>query len=122
MDKNQINTIIENCILPENCKDAELVETHISWIILAGDFAYKIKSPVKLSFLDFSTLEKRDYFCTEELNLNRRMEPEMYIDVLPVTSDLKIVEQEADAEIIDYALKMKRMDNEREMSQVLDRK
>jgi aminoglycoside phosphotransferase family enzyme len=50
----------------------ELKETHISWVLLTGDFVYKIKKPVKLDFLDFSTLERRRFFCEEELRLNRR--------------------------------------------------
>jgi aminoglycoside phosphotransferase family enzyme len=105
--------------LPGNFENSELVETHISWIILADDFAYKIKRPLKFSFLDFSTLEKKKHFCDEELKLNRRMEPEMYLDVLPITSDLKIKEGEQSAEIIDYALKMKRMDDSTEMDKML---
>ncbi len=119
MDKNQIKSIIGNCSFPGKCENSELVETHISWIILAEDFAYKIKRPVKFSFLDFSTLEKRKHFCEEELKLNRRMEPEMYLDVLPVTSDLKITGGGQSAEIIDYALKMKRMDNSKAMDKLL---
>jgi uncharacterized protein len=119
MDKKQVENIMENCSFPGKCENPELVETHISWIIMAEDFVYKIKRPVKFSFLDFSTLEKRKYFCEEELKLNRRMEPEMYLDVLPVTADLKIAEDGQDANIVDYALKMKRMDNSKEMDKLL---
>jgi uncharacterized protein len=119
MDKDQVKNLIENCSFPGKCDNPELEETHISWIILAEDFVYKIKRPVKFSFLDFSTLEKRKHFCEEELKLNRRMEPEMYLDVLPVTKDLKIAEDGQDADIIDYALKMKRMDNSMEMDKLL---
>lgn len=119
MDKKQVEKIMKNCSFPGNCKNTELAETHISWIILADDFAYKIKRPVKLSFLDFSTLEKRKHYCEEELQLNRRMEPEMYLDVLPVTSNMEIAEDSGDAEVIDYALKMKRMDNSKEMDHLL---
>lgn len=119
MKKNQVSSIIKNHGFPGNSENPELVETHISWIILTTDFAYKIKRPVKLSFLDFSTLEKRKHFCEEELKLNRRIAPEMYLDMLPVTSDLKIAETGQNAEIIDYALKMKRMDNSKEMDKLL---
>ena len=119
MDKSQVEKIVENCSFPGNCNNPELAETHISWIILTDDFAYKIKRPVKLSFLDFSTPEKRKHFCEEELKLNRRMEPEMYLDVLPVTKNLEIAELETDTEIIDYALKMKRLDNSNEMNKLL---
>src|SRR6056297_1460234 len=101
MDKSDVKNIIENCSFPGKCGNPELVETHISWIILAEDFAWKIKRPVEFSFLDFSTPEKRKHFCEEELKLNRRMEPEMYLDVLPVTRDLEISESETGKEIID---------------------
>ncbi len=60
----------------------ELVETHISWVLLTGTYAYKIKKPVNLGFLDFSTLEKRRFYCEEELRLNRRFAP-AYLDVIP---------------------------------------
>lgn len=81
MDKEQIEQIAENCNLPGKCVEVKISETHISWVILAKEFAYKIKRPVKHSFLDFSTLEKRKLYCEEELKLNRRLEPEMYLDI-----------------------------------------
>lgn len=119
MDKKQVKKIVDNCSLPGDCSHAELKETHISWIILTKQFAYKIKRPVQYSFLDFSTPEKRKFFCMEELQLNRRLEPEMYLDVLPVTETPAIVEGEPKTEVIDYALKMTRMDNSREMDVML---
>ncbi len=62
----------------------ELLETHISWVILAGDYAYKLKKSLDLGFLDYSTLERRQFCCEEELRLNRRTAPELYLEVLPV--------------------------------------
>ncbi len=59
-------------------------ETHISWVLLAGRDAYKIKKAVDLGFLDFSTLQSRNFYCSEELRLNRRLAPELYLDVVPV--------------------------------------
>ena len=64
--------------------DVRVVETHISWVVLTGQFAYKIKKPVKLPFLDFSTAERRKIFCDEELRLNRRLAPELYLEVVPI--------------------------------------
>jgi aminoglycoside phosphotransferase family enzyme len=61
-----------------------LIETHISWILLTGTFAYKIKKPVDFGFLDFSTLEKRRHYCEEELRLNRRFAPQIYLDVIEI--------------------------------------
>jgi aminoglycoside phosphotransferase family enzyme len=63
----------------------ELIETHISWVLLAGDLAYKIKKPVNPGFLDFTTLEKRKFFCDEELRVNKRLAPEIYIDVMAIS-------------------------------------
>jgi aminoglycoside phosphotransferase family enzyme/predicted kinase len=62
----------------------ELCETHISWVLLTGQYAYKIKKPVDLGFLDFSTLDRRRFYCLEELRLNRRLAPDLYLDVLGI--------------------------------------
>ena len=69
---------------PHAVRDLRLIETHISWVILTGEFVYKIKKPVSLGFLDFSTLERRKHFCGEEVRLNRRTAPELYLDVVPI--------------------------------------
>jgi aminoglycoside phosphotransferase family enzyme len=84
----------------------QLVETHISWVLLTGDFAYKIKKPVVLGFLDFSTLEKRGFFCREELRVNRRTAPDLYLDVVPIGTTSDGVEVGAEP-AIEYALKMR---------------
>ena len=64
--------------------EVRVVETHISWVFLTGELAYKVKKPVKLPFVDFSTLERRLEFCNEELRLNRRLAAEIYLDVVPI--------------------------------------
>ena len=61
-----------------------LVETHVSWVFLTGRYAYKVKKPVKLPFVDFSTLARRRRFCREELRVNRRLAPDLYLDVVPI--------------------------------------
>ena len=63
----------------------ELIETHISWVLLTDDFAWKIKKPVQFDFLDFSTLERREYFCREELKLNRRFAPQLYLGLAAIS-------------------------------------
>ncbi len=65
-------------------KGFQVLETHISWVILTGSYAYKIKKPVNFGFLDFSSLDKRKFYCHEELRLNRRLAPDLYIDIIPV--------------------------------------
>ncbi len=74
---------------PHEVAGIELVETHISFVLLTGAFAYKIKKPVRLDFLDFSTLEQRHRFCEEELRLNRRLAPELYLAVVPIGGRLE---------------------------------
>lgn len=69
---------------PHRCEPIRIIETHISWVLLTGAFAYKIKKPVDLGFLDFSTLDRRHHFCLEELRLNRRFAPQLYLDVVPI--------------------------------------
>ena len=65
----------------------ELVQTHISFVFLAGDEVYKVKKPVRFSFLDFSTLERRRHFCREEVRLNRRLAPDVYLGVVAICRD-----------------------------------
>jgi len=89
--------------------DIEVRQTHISVVFLAGEFVYKIKKPVSLSFLDFSTLEKRQHFCNEEVRLNRRLAPDVYVGVVPVTSDGSRVGFEGNAEPIEWAVKMRHL-------------
>lgn len=83
----------------------DLVETHISWVLLTGRFAYKIKKPVRFPFLDFSTLERRKRYCDDELELNRRLAPELYLEVVPIggTPDAPRI---GATPAIEYAVKM----------------
>jgi len=79
-----IQALLDPARYPDGVSRVELVQTHISWVLLAGDFAYKIKKPVKLSFLDFSTLALRQKYCHDELRLNRRFAPDLYLDVVGI--------------------------------------
>jgi len=69
---------------PHPAGDIQLIETHISWVFLCGDYAYKVKKAVDLGFVDFSMLERRKFFCEEELRLNRRYAGGLYLDVVPL--------------------------------------
>jgi uncharacterized protein len=97
----------------------EVVETHISWLFLTGQFAYKLKKPVNLGFLDFSTLERRKHFCHEELRLNRRLCPELYLDVLPVTESPEGIRIGGDGEAVDYVICMTQFDRRFELDRLL---
>ncbi len=84
----------------------QLIQTHVSYVFLTGDYAYKVKKPVNFGFLDFSTLERRQHFCLEELRMNQPIAPEIYLEVLPIAqADSKFVLGGAD-QAVEYALKM----------------
>jgi hypothetical protein len=85
----------------------DVIETHISWVILTGEYAYKIKKPMNFGFLDFTTLNKRAFYCQEELRLNQRLAPALYLEVLTITGDEHSPSFNGDGPIIDYAIKMK---------------
>ncbi|PVY77044.1 hypothetical protein C8D92_104278 [Tamilnaduibacter salinus] len=85
-------------------------ETHISWVILTGEFAYKIKKPMDFGFLNFSTLERRRTFCHEEVRLNRRMADSLYLDVLPITGSASAPVLNGDGEPFEYAIRMRQFD------------
>jgi aminoglycoside phosphotransferase family enzyme/predicted kinase len=94
---------------PHPVDRVEIRQTHISVVALAGDYAYKVKKPVDLGFLDFTTLEKRLHFCREELRLNRRLAPDVYIDVVPLVESGERVLVEGVGRPVEYAVKMRRL-------------
>ena len=94
---------------PQTVGAVEVRQTHISLVFLAGDFAYKIKKPVQLGFLDFSTPAKRKHFCEEEVRLNRRLAPRVYLGVVPVTQQGAELRWEGDGPVVEWAVKMRRL-------------
>lgn len=92
--------------------ETKLVETHISWVLLTGEFVYKIKKPVDFGFLNFTNLEKRKFYCGEELRLNRRLAPDLYLDVLPITGTADQPSIGGEGEAFEYAIKMKQFPEE----------
>lgn len=103
---------------PGKVARVELVETHISWVLLAGEFAYKIKKPVKLPFLDFSTLALRQQACQDELRLNRRLAPDIYLDVVSLNNSPQGPQWGGTGEVLDYAVRMCRFDQTGRLDQV----
>lgn len=105
---------------PHGPSSVELIQTHISYIFIAGEYVYKVKKDVDFGFLDFTTLEKRKYYCEEELRLNRRLAPDIYLDVMPIYEDghgnLHIKNGET---IVDYAVVMKKIPEERMLNRLL---
>lgn len=111
VDRNASSALIDHLrqasCYPHPVASVGLLETHISWILLTGDYAYKIKKPVALGFLDFSTLQQRRLCCEEELRLNRRLAPQIYLDVVRITGDQAHPRINGDGPVIEYAVRMK---------------
>ena len=104
-----IDELRDPACYPHPVDRVEVVETHISWVLLAGGCAYKVKKPVCLPFLDFGTLAARRHFCEEELRLNRRTAPELYLEVVPIARTAAGgVAISALGEPVEYAVKMRR--------------
>lgn len=101
--------------------DPACVETHASWVLLAGDAAWKIKKPLKLDFLDFSTLALRRAACEEELRINRRTAPQLYLGVVPITGTPQAPRLGGAGPAIEYAVHMRRFDRAAEGTQLAER-
>ena len=98
---------------PHPASDVEIHQTHISAVFLAGDYAYKLKKPVDLEFVDYSTLDRRRYFCDREVELNQRLAPDVYLDVVAVVDDdglrIETTPEEGD-DVVEWAVRMRRLD------------
>ena len=122
---------LQNSTLYEHQIDKfEVIETHISWVLLTGEYVYKIKKPLNFGFLDFSTLEKRHFYCEEELRLNRRLAPQLYLDVVTIYGSeahprLKGASENSDVfdngDVIEYAVKMRQFPQSVQLDRLLDK-
>ncbi len=97
----------------------KVVETHISWVLLTGPYAYKIKKPVNLGFLDFTTLEQRRHYCAEEVRLNRRMAPDTYLDVIKITGSATQPRLGAEGPALEYAVRMREFPQQAQLDRAL---
>lgn len=116
-----IRFLLDPSVYPHGADSVELLQTHISYVLLAGEFVYKIKKPVDFGFLDFTTLAKRKHFCEQELVLNRRLCPTVYLDVVAITREGKGYGLAGSGEPVEYAVKMVRLPEEGMMGQVIAR-
>ncbi|MGD8639777.1 MAG: AAA family ATPase [Gammaproteobacteria bacterium] len=99
----------------------EPIETHISWVLLTGKVVYKIKKPVDLGFVDFTTLAKRRHFCFEELRLNKRLAPELYIDVVTLTEDDGNVVVNGDGKVVEYAVRLHQFNPQQQFDVLIEK-
>ncbi len=105
---------------PENPTSVHVIETHISWVFLTDRHAFKLKKPVKFDFLDFSTLELRKRACFDEVRLNRRLAPDVYIGVLPVTQDGSgRIALNGEGQPLDWVVQMRRLSAEKSLDHII---
>ncbi|HXZ60066.1 MAG TPA: AAA family ATPase [Steroidobacteraceae bacterium] len=102
-----MTALLEPAAYPHPVRGVRLVETHISWVFLTGELAYKVKKPVCYPFVDLRPVERRAFFCSEELRLNRRFAPELYLRVCAVTLEGERARIDGQGEIIDHAVCMR---------------
>jgi aminoglycoside phosphotransferase family enzyme/predicted kinase len=114
-----IDALSRPAAYPHPAADVQVRHTHISVVFLAGPYAYKVKKPVQLGFVDFSTPERRRHFCEAEVRLNRRLAPAVYHGVVPITRDGQAVRVGGRGEVIEWAVQMERLPEEATLQQRL---
>ncbi len=122
MPDSRLANLLDSSIYPDLTASVRHIQTHISHLFITDSFVYKIKKPVDFGFLDFTSLEKRRYYCNEELRLNRRLSPDVYLEVLELFEDENgAITFFPKGEVVEYAVKMVRLPEERMMSTLLDK-
>jgi aminoglycoside phosphotransferase family enzyme len=116
-----VGALLKSQAYPRKPQQIELVQTQMSFIFLTGEYVYKIKKPVNLGYLDYTTLEKRHFFCHQELELNRRLCPDAYLAVVPIVEEKGELRIEGRGKAIEYAVKMKQLPQDRMMDVLLFR-
>lgn len=115
-----IRALLKPSAYSHPCSKIELVETHISWVLLTGEIAYKVKKPVDFGFLDFSTLQERQRICKEEVRLNSRTAPDIYLGVVSLHRSGQTVSVEGSGKVFEYAVKMRQFDQDRLLDRQLE--
>jgi aminoglycoside phosphotransferase family enzyme len=116
-----VQALLKGDAYPENPRHVDLTQTQMSFVFLLGDFAYKVKKPVNLGYLDFTTLEKRRFFCQQEVELNSRLAPEVYLGVVEVTQNEGRFSVGGTGDVVEYAVKMRQLPRERCLDKLLAR-
>ena len=120
MIKSTLKSLLKADAYPDALTSVELVQTHVSYIFLTDLYAYKIKKPVDFGFLNFSTIDRRRFYCNEEVRLNRRLCPDIYEGVVELRETATGAAFHGSGTIIDYAVKMKRLPAERMLNKLVD--
>ena len=116
-----VGALLKPQAYPHKPQKIELVQTQMSFIFLTGEYVYKIKKPVNLGYLDYTTLKKRHFFCHQELKLNKRLCPGAYLAVVPIVEEKGGLCIERQGKAIEYAVKMKQLPQDRMMDMLLPR-
>ncbi len=120
-----LESLLDPASYPHPCQQIELIETHISWVLLTGEFAYKLKKPVHFNFVDFSTLALRSHFCREEVRCNSAFAPAIYLGVSAICrrpEGLKVVDADPEPEeYLELAVRMRQFDPALALDRVLAR-
>lgn len=115
-----LQTLLLPRAYPHPVRAVELIETHVSWVLLTGEFAYKIKRPVHYPFVDLRSAARRTALCHEEVRLNHRFAPELYLGVAPITSRGGEARLEGPGPVIEHAVKMRQFPREQELDRLLE--
>jgi len=116
---NIINALQNSSLYDHPVSGFEVIETHISWVLLTGDYAYKIKKPVNFGFLDFSTIEQRKFYCEEEVRLNSRLARGLYLGVVSINGSETHPEINGQGPVIEYAVKMRQFPQQMQLDRLL---
>jgi hypothetical protein len=114
-----VQAMLDPSFYPHHPPQVDLVQTHISYLFLCGDLVYKVKKPVDFGFLDFTTLEQRGFFCQQEVRLNKRFSPDVYLGVVPISlvgDSFRLGDETA---VVEYAVKMRRINEEHMLYRLL---
>ena len=114
-----VPALLNPVIYPSKSTEVKLIQTQMSWLFLTNRYVYKVKKPINLGYLDYTTLESRHYFCRQEIKLNRRLCPNVYLGVLPITSSSGTISIGGHGRVIDYMVKMRRLPEDRMMNVML---
>ncbi|MGD0915443.1 MAG: gluconokinase [Thermodesulfobacteriota bacterium] len=114
--------LLNPAVYPDKPIEVNFIETHISLLFLTGNYVYKVKKPVDFGFLDFTSLEKRRYFCEQEVTLNRRLSTGIYLGVVRISRDQDRVSLNGKGEIVEYAVLMKQLPEELLMDRLLEKR
>jgi len=114
-----VEALLEPKTYPDPAEGVELVQTQMSFVFLTDQYVYKVKKPVDLGYLDYTTLEKRQFYCQREVELNRRLSPDVYLGVVAITQEEGNISIDGQGAVIEYAVKMRRIPQEGMMNELL---